>query len=235
MNAGEVELLRECIGFEERHFSASDLYPQYPQNCLSEKKTGEGLTSAGDSGNLASPNYMRRNKRLSSLPRAGKSLVRISAAEAPIMSNGRLSHIGRVATSSIREDWRHHVGRGALSPCLLFSPNYMRFPMSDLLSRVPVSDADHPAPQNHAAEQEQFLEEYKRNMGRLLNASEGFCVLHQLLAGDESRDVLLDDSGRSGLALILKLLGDESMDAWSRLPNEWEMKKFLRGGGQDHE
>lgn len=62
--------------------------------------------------------------------------------------------------------------------------------MSDLLSRVPVSDADHPAPQNHAAEQE-------RNMGRLL--------------------------------------GDESMYAWSCLPNVWEMKKLLRGGGQDHE
>ena len=107
--------------------------------------------------------------------------------------------------------------------------------MSDLLFQVPVSDADHPAPQNHAAEQEQFLEEYKRNMARLLNASEGFCVLHQLLAGDESRDVHLDDSGRSGLALILKLLGDESMDAWSCLPNVWEMKKLLRGGGQDHE
>lgn len=100
--------------------------------------------------------------------------------------------------------------------------------MSDLLSRVPVSDADHPAPQNHAAEQEQFLEEYKRNMARLLNASEGFCVLHQLLAGDESRDVHLNDSGRSGLALIFKLLGDESMDAWSCLPNS-EGRKFRTG------
>lgn len=131
LDAAEMELLRECIGFEERHFSASDLYPQnpqYPQNCLSEKKTGEGLTSAGDSGNLASPNYMRRNKRLSSLPRAGKSLVRISAAEAPIMSNGWLSHIGRVATSSIREDWRHHVGRGALSPCLFVFPKLHEVP-----------------------------------------------------------------------------------------------------------
>lgn len=108
LDAGEVERVRECIGFEE--------------------KTGEGLTSAGVSGNLTSPNYMRRNKRLSSLPRAGKSLVRISAAEAPIMSNGRLSHIGRVATSSIREDWRHHVGRGALSPCLFVFPKLHEVP-----------------------------------------------------------------------------------------------------------
>lgn len=78
--SGGVERVRDCIGFE--------------------KKAGEGLTSAGVYGNLASPNLTRRNKRLSSLPRAGKSLVRISAVEAPIMSNGRLSHIGGVQRPS---------------------------------------------------------------------------------------------------------------------------------------
>ena len=100
LDAGEVERVRECIGFE--------------------KKAGEGLTSAGVSGNLASPNQSRRHKRLSSLPRAGKSLVRISAVEAPIMSNGRLSHIGGVATSKYREAWRLRLSRGALLPRLFF-------------------------------------------------------------------------------------------------------------------
>lgn len=100
LDAGEAQWVRECIGFE--------------------KKTGEGLTSAGVSGNLASPNQSRRHKRLSSLPRAGKSLVRISAVEAPIMSNGRLSHIGGVATSKYREAWRLRLSRGALLPRLFF-------------------------------------------------------------------------------------------------------------------
>lgn len=103
LDAGEVQWVRECIGFE--------------------KKAGEGLTSGMDFRHGECPlNYSRRNKRLSSLPRAGKSLVRISAVEAPIMSNGRLSHIGRVATSKYREAWRHRIGRGALLPCLFFIP-----------------------------------------------------------------------------------------------------------------
>ncbi len=108
LDAGEVQWVRECIGFE--------------------KKAGEGLTSAGDSGNLASPNYSRRNKRLSSLSKAGKSLVRISAVEVPAVFSGRLSHIGRVATSSIREDWRHRIGRGALLPCLFVFPQLFEVP-----------------------------------------------------------------------------------------------------------
>lgn len=131
LDAGEVQWVRECIGFEERHFSASDLYPQnpqYPQNCLSEKKTGEGLTSAGVSGKVVFPNLERRHKRLSSLPKAGKSLVRISAVEAPIMSNGRLSHIGRVATSSIREGWRLLKSRGELHPAFSFNPRILEVP-----------------------------------------------------------------------------------------------------------
>ncbi len=97
LDAGEVERERECIGFERRE---------------------EGLTSAGACGNLISPNHMRRNKRLFCLPKAGKSLVRMSAVEVPAVSSGQLLHIGGVATSSIREDWRPHMSRGALLPRL---------------------------------------------------------------------------------------------------------------------
>lgn len=84
---------------------------------------GRGLGHGG--GPL---NYSRRNKRLSCLPRMGKSLVRISAAEAPALSGGLLSHVGRVATSSIREDWRHRIGRGALLPCLFVYPQLFEVP-----------------------------------------------------------------------------------------------------------
>lgn len=75
LDAGEAQWVRECIGFERRD---------------------EGLTSAGVSGNLASPNLTRRSNRLSVLPRDGRSIAAYSAVEASIMSNGRLSHIGGV-------------------------------------------------------------------------------------------------------------------------------------------
>lgn len=77
---------------------------------------------------------------------------------------------------------------------------------------------------------EKFLEEYGRNMSRLLDTAEGFIALQELLSGDESRDVHLTDSGRSGLALILKLLGDEAMDAWGSLPTVGGMERLLQEG-----
>lgn len=83
---------------------------------------------------------------------------------------------------------------------------------------------------NRTAEREAFLEEYGRNMSRLLDTAEGFIALQELLSGDESRDVHLTDSGRSGLALILKLLGDEAMDAWGSLPTVGGMERLLQEG-----
>lgn len=83
---------------------------------------------------------------------------------------------------------------------------------------------------NRTAEREAFLEEYQRNMFRLCEASEGFIAIQELLSSDETRDVHLSDSGREGLALILKLLGDEVIDAWSSLPAVWEMKRLLQEG-----
>ena len=83
---------------------------------------------------------------------------------------------------------------------------------------------------NRTAEREEFLEEYGRNMNRLCEASEGFIAVQELLSSDVTREVHLSDSGREGLALILKLLGDEVIDAWSSLPAVWEMKRLLQEG-----
>ena len=83
---------------------------------------------------------------------------------------------------------------------------------------------------NRTAEREAFLEEYQRNMFRLCEASEGFFAIQELLSSDETRDVHLSDSGREGLALILKLLGDEAMDAWSSLPTAQDMERLLQEG-----
>ena len=83
---------------------------------------------------------------------------------------------------------------------------------------------------NRAAEREEFLEEYKKNMNRLCEASEGFIALQELLSGNVTREVHLSDSGREGLALILKLLGDEAIDAWSSLPTAQDMERLLQEG-----
>lgn len=99
LTAGDVELVRDCIGFEER--PGLDL-------CRSLRQGDVPL------------NHDRRSNRLSCFPRAGKSIAVYSAVEAPAVSSGRLSHIGGVATSSIREDWRLIVSRGALLSRLFF-------------------------------------------------------------------------------------------------------------------
>ena len=83
---------------------------------------------------------------------------------------------------------------------------------------------------NRTAEREAFLEEYGRNMSRLLDTAEGFIALQELLSGDESRDVHLSDSGREGLALILKLLCDETMDAYCSLPAVQYLGRLLQEG-----
>lgn len=83
---------------------------------------------------------------------------------------------------------------------------------------------------NRTAEREAFLEEYQRNMFRLCEASEGFIAIQELLSSDETRDVHLSDPGREGLALILKLLGDEAIDAWSSLPTAQDMERLLQEG-----
>ena len=83
---------------------------------------------------------------------------------------------------------------------------------------------------NRTAEREAFLEEYGRNMSRLLDTAEGFIALQELLFSDVTRDVHLSDSGRSGLALILKLLGDEAIDAYCSLPAVQDIERLLQEG-----
>ncbi len=96
--------------------------------------------------------------------------------------------------------------------------------------KIEMSTAASSSTRNRAAEREAFLEEYQRNMSRLCVASEGFIALHELLSSDATRDVHLSDSGREGLALVLKLLGDEAMAAWSSLPCAFELQGLLQGG-----
>ena len=133
LDAGEVQWVRECIGFEERHFSASALYPQYPrypQNCLSEKKTGEGLTSAGVSGKVGFPKSVRGVAiAVSSSPTVKKVLPAYSAVEALTISSGRLSHIGGIITSRTREGLAVSDRLGSVViPPLLFNPKLSEVP-----------------------------------------------------------------------------------------------------------
>lgn len=84
---------------------------------------------------------------------------------------------------------------------------------------------------NRTAEREEFLEAYRKNMNRLCEASEGFIAIQELLSSsDVTRDVHLSDSGREGLALILKLLGDEAIDAWCSLPTAQDIERLLQEG-----
>ena len=81
------------------------------------------LTFARRSLILNSPTHMSRNRRLSVLPKSNEVLSAYSAnfrVPSGIVSNGRRVSIGRPATSSIREDWRLRIGRGALCGLPLF-------------------------------------------------------------------------------------------------------------------
>ena len=81
------------------------------------------LTFALRSLILISPNQSSRNRRLSALPKSGEDLSALSAIFHTLggaVSGEVYVYVGRVATSSIREDWRLRLSRGALSPCLFF-------------------------------------------------------------------------------------------------------------------
>ena len=97
--AGDVELVRDCIGFEER--PGLDL-------CRSLRQGEVPL------------NQSRRSNRRFIVPNGEESIAAYSACLAAAMFIGRLAHIGGVATSSIREDWRLRLSRGALLPRLFF-------------------------------------------------------------------------------------------------------------------
>lgn len=82
-----------------------------------------GLHFAALYGTLEAPNQSSRNRRLSCLPKVGKSSVHASAYISVPEVYPATVIIGRDATSSIREDWRLRLSRGALFPCLFsFNP-----------------------------------------------------------------------------------------------------------------
>ena len=105
------------------------------------------LTFAPCSLILISPNQSSRNRRLSALPKSGEDLSALSAIFHTLggaVSGEVYVYVGRVATSSIREDWRLCVSRGALWPCL-FSLNPAKsheVPMSEI--RLSHGDTAHP-------------------------------------------------------------------------------------------
>lgn len=97
--SGGVERVRDCIGFEKR--PGLDL-------CRSLRQGEVPL------------NQSRRSNRRFIVPNGEESIAAYSACLAAAMFIGRLAHIGGVATSSIREDWRLRLSRGALLPRLFF-------------------------------------------------------------------------------------------------------------------
>lgn len=90
---------------------------------FSGRHDGEGLTSAGVSGKVSFPNLDRRSNRLSILPKNRKSIAAYSAVEAPAVSSGLLSHIGRVQRLHVREAVAAYLGPGSVVPCLFYFPN----------------------------------------------------------------------------------------------------------------
>ena len=103
------------------------------------------LTTGRVSGKLAVPkSYEWRNKRLSVLPRNGKSLVRISAAEAPAVSGWLLSHIGGVQRPDAVRPRQSLVGLGSVAtlPFFVFSiPKFYEVPMADKTFQTPTGES----------------------------------------------------------------------------------------------
>ena len=95
------------------------------ENYTLQKATRQGgdLTHDRAWGILNFPNQSSRNRRLALAPQGAEVLSAHTAifhAPAGTVSGGRCVYIGGVATSSIREDWRLRLSRGALLPRLFF-------------------------------------------------------------------------------------------------------------------
>ena len=90
------------------------------------KSIMQSLTDRGISLILNSPNQSSRNRRLSHAPHGEKVLSAqtaiFHALDGAVSAEVRV-YVGRVATSSIREDWRLRLSRGALfNPASFFNP-----------------------------------------------------------------------------------------------------------------
>lgn len=110
LDAGDVERVRECIGFEE--------------------KTGLDLCRSLRQGEVPL-NLARRSNRLFCFPRAGKSIAAytaISHSPAGNISGGRYVHIGRVIRPGLREGPAASLRPGSVSPCLFLFPKLSEVP-----------------------------------------------------------------------------------------------------------
>ena len=87
-----------------------------------EKAGSEGLTAGCLSATVKTPNFVRRHKRLSCLPRTGKSLVTHSACLAAGVSIGRLVHIGEKLRPGLREGPAASRRPGSVVSRLFFFP-----------------------------------------------------------------------------------------------------------------
>ena len=160
------------------------------------------LTFARRSLILDSPNHMSRNRRLSALPKSGKVLSALSAIFHTLggaVSTEAYVYVGRVATSSIREDWRLIVSRGALWPCLfLFKSHNHEVPMSEI--RLSHGEKAHPdslprclchSSQTEALEEARALAFFLQLAARLPQKEEGVSDAI-VLGSDLCFDLLLD-------------------------------------------
>lgn len=167
------------------------------------------LTYRLSPGMVAFPeDVVRRSNRLSVLPRNGKSIAAYSAVKAPIVSSGRLSHIGGEASSVFREGTAVlTTDRGGLFPRLFYSQTVVRYPMSDLSSffQTPVTDSP------------------KANLQNLLTqAQKKALAVHNILNlliqlsgdGTTNASITLDDAGVDGFRDLLRLLADASFAAF---------------------
>ena len=160
------------------------------------------LTFARRSLILNSPNHMSRNRRLSALPKSGEVLSALSAIFHTLggaVSGEVYVYIGRVATSSIREDWRLIVSRGALLPCLFhFKSQNHEVLMSEI--RLSHDDTAHPdslprslchSSQTEALEEARALAFFLQYVARLPQGEEAPSEAVKL-GSDLCFDLLLD-------------------------------------------
>ena len=160
------------------------------------------LTFALRSLILISPNQSSRNRRLSALPKSGEDLSALSAIFHTLggaVSGEVYVYIGRVATSSIREDWRLIVSRGALLPCLFhFKSQNHEVLMSEI--RLSHDDTAHPdslprslchSSQTEALEEARALAFFLQYVARLPQGEEAPSEAVKL-GSDLCFDLLLD-------------------------------------------
>lgn len=90
-----------------------------PQYCR-EFRLARDLTSKPGSGMVDVPNLARRHKRLSCLPKAGKSFVAYSACHARTVFSVARVYISRVTRPGRREAPAASLRPGSVLPCFFY-------------------------------------------------------------------------------------------------------------------